>query len=223
MWRFLCNLRPYLSFCYRPPSKCYLRCQPPHIPPIALNPYLAPSFVPIQDIPYLIRSSITFCSGYSIKHHYHGLTWGPTRERTNDLFLWNIVYMAARVGKYYFDYMQYPTVVAQLLVIIFRQSWVIWEEDSKRWFWDDRAKTEFGQSGLTWLYSGDPATGSGVPRPFRFWKKSNQTDLGCSGKKLNQCIKGLTLMVHIQTQQATHVDKNFEKETPLRPILPAIV
>ena len=84
MWRFLCNLGPYLSFCYRPPSKCYLRCQPPHIPPIALNPYLAPSFVPIQDIPYLIRSSITFCSGYSIKHHYHGLTWGPTRERTND-------------------------------------------------------------------------------------------------------------------------------------------
>ena len=86
MWRFLCNLRPYLSFCYRPPSKCYLRCQlARRIPPMALNPYLAPSFVPIQDIPYLIRSSITFCSGYSIKHHYQGLTWGQTRERTNDL------------------------------------------------------------------------------------------------------------------------------------------
>ena len=86
MWRFLCNLGPYLSFCYRPPSKCYLRCQlARRIPPMALNPYLAPSFVPIQDIPYLIRSSITFCSGYSIKHHYQGLTWGQTRERTNDL------------------------------------------------------------------------------------------------------------------------------------------
>ena len=98
------------------------------------------------------------------------------------------------------------------------------------WFWDSKAardgfrdgaaKKEFGQSGLTWLYSGDPATGLGVPRPFGFWKKSNQTDLGRAGKKLNQCIKGFTLMVHIQTQ---HLDKEVEKETPLWPILPAIV
>ena len=92
--------------------------------------------------------------------------------------------------------------------------------ETARRFRDGAAKKEFGQSGLTWLYSGDPATGLGVPRPFGFWKKSNQTDLGRLGKKLNQCIKGLTLMVHIQTQ---HLDKEVEKETPLRPILPAIV
>ena len=34
----------------------------------SLNPYLDRSFVPIQDIPYLIKGGITFCSGYSIKN-----------------------------------------------------------------------------------------------------------------------------------------------------------
>ena len=84
-----------------------------------------------------------------------------------------------------------------------------------------QAKTNFGQSRLTWLHSGDPATRLSVFGPFRFWKKSNQTDLGRGGKKLNQCIKGFTLMVHIQAQQHTHLDKKAVKETPLRPILPS--
>ena len=138
MCRFLCNLGPYLSFCYQPPSKCYLRCQLARIPPMALNPYLAPSFVPIQDIPYLIRSGIIFCSGYSIKHHYHGLTWPDQGEdkwsQAWDLFLTNmllgsIAYLLLTVnlvwvGKYYFNggiwscflwwLMMYLTVVGQL-------------------------------------------------------------------------------------------------------------
>ena len=34
-----------------------------------------------------------------------------------------------------------------------------------------QAKTNFGQSRLTWLHSGDPATRLSVFGPFRFWKK----------------------------------------------------
>ena len=97
MWRFLCNLGPYLSFplCYRPSSVIWGVSQL-HIPPMAfLNPYLDPSFVPIQDIPYLIRSGIIFCSGYSIKHHYHGLPWPDQGDdkwcEAWDLFLTNML------------------------------------------------------------------------------------------------------------------------------------
>ena len=56
-----------------------------------------------------------------------------------------------------------------------------------------QAKTNFGQSRLTWLHSGDPATRLSVLGPFRFWKKSNQTDLGRGGKKVESMYQRVHL------------------------------
>ena len=62
----------------------------------SLNPYLDRSFVPIQDIPYLIKGGITFCSGYSIKNLLNKppLSSNKTRDdkwfkMPRDLFLTN--------------------------------------------------------------------------------------------------------------------------------------
>ena len=61
----------------------------------SLNPYLDCSFVTIQDIPYLIKGGITFCSGYSIKNLLNKppLSSNKTRDdkwfKSRDLFLTN--------------------------------------------------------------------------------------------------------------------------------------
>ena len=78
MWGFLCNLASYLSRYTRHTISMETPYLPPPTPLLSevsaashtrsLNPYLDRSFVPIQDIPYLIKGGITFCSGYSIKN-----------------------------------------------------------------------------------------------------------------------------------------------------------
>ena len=78
MWCFLCNLGSYLSSYTRHTISMGAPYLPPPTPLLSevsaashtrsLNPYLGRSFVPIQDIPYLIKGGITFCSGYSIKN-----------------------------------------------------------------------------------------------------------------------------------------------------------
>ena len=52
----------------------------------SLNPYLGRSFVPIQDIPYLIKGGITFCSGYSIKNLLNKPPLSSNKTRDDKLF-----------------------------------------------------------------------------------------------------------------------------------------
>ena len=106
MWCFLCNLGSYLSSYTRHTISMGAPCLPPPTPLLSevsaashtrsLNPYLDRSFVPIQDIPYLIKGGITFCSGYSIKNLLNKppLSSNKTRDdkwskMPRDLFLTN--------------------------------------------------------------------------------------------------------------------------------------
>ena len=110
----------------------------------ALNPYLAPSFVPIQDIPYLIRrGGITFCSGYSIKHHYQGLTWPEQRDdKWSKGFLQTccqhfLVLSTALMLAFDRIFWRLTIIFLQASCSTSRSQWV---KAKARWFWDGGGK-----------------------------------------------------------------------------------